>query len=194
MKWEFRLLDYFRSHRTKALDVLMPFFSYIGNVGIVWILISVTLTLIPATRFCGVCVLGGAFLASAFANLVVKPFAKRLRPFERRPDVGMLVRWRPHGSSFPSGHSTTSFGGALGGTLGFAWVFGGWIAAVASVLLFLLAINIAFSRMYLYLHFPTDVFVGAVVGLCFGAGVPFGAAALFGWLSTVLPAFFTAVW
>ena len=185
MQWEFRILDFFRKHHNSFFDRIMHFFSRIGNVGFVWHLISLLLVLAESTRLCGLCTFAGAMIASGFANLVVKPLANRARPFEQRPDVGMLVKRRPHGSSFPSGHATTSFGGAVGGTLGMLWTLGTVAAVWFAVFAFALAALISFSRIYLYVHFPTDVIVGVAIGTGFGFAVPYGVFYLYGMMLTL---------
>ena len=182
MAWEFRMLDWIRAHRTRILDVLMPFFTSIGNGGLVWHLLSLVLLVLAPFRAVGLCVFFSSMLASAFANLCMKPLAGRVRPWEHRPDVGLLTKKRPHGSSFPSGHATTSFGGAVGGTVGMAMAFGAvpaiWMGALAG----LVALCISYSRLYLYVHFPTDVFVGILVGVLFGLFIPRGVFPMYDYL------------
>ena len=101
-------------------------------------------------------------------NLVLKPLIGRLRPFVERPDVVLLIP-PPGDASFPSGHTAASFAAA------FALKASGsplWKPAL------LWALLIAFSRLYLYVHWPSDVLGGAVLGAVVGwLGAKLAAAA-----------------
>ena len=179
MQWEFRLLDRIQKHQNPFMDLFMPFCTKVGNGGFVWHLLSLLLILPPPTRLAGFCTFFAEIFAAGFANLIVKPAAARIRPCNRRPEVDVRLKKRPKDYSFPSGHSTTSFAGAVGGTVGMALSLGAVAAVVFGVLSVLLAACIAYSRMYLYVHYPTDVLCGVLLGIVFGATVPFGVAALY---------------
>ncbi len=136
----------------------MPFFTALGDVGLVWIVLIVTLLLIPLKRWHGLKVLL-AFLFSAFiGNILLKPIVARLRPFELNTVISLIID-KPSGYSFPSGHTITAFAAATAMFIGDKR-FG----SLALVLAFL----ISFSRLYLYVHFPSDVIAGAVLGIVSG--------------------------
>ena len=101
-------------------------------------------------------------------TLVLKPLIGRLRPFVERPDVVLLIP-PPGDASFPSGHTAASFAAV------FALKASGsplWKPAL------LWALLIAFSRLYLYVHWPSDVLGGAVLGAVVGwLGAKLAAAA-----------------
>ena len=90
---------------------------------------------------------------------ILKHLFARIRPFDVNPSIQLLVN-RPYGYSFPSGHTAASFASAS------ALCFTGrkklWIPA------FVLACVIAFSRLYLYVHYPTDILGGIAVGILAG--------------------------
>ncbi len=179
MHWEFKFLDWIRKHENKMLTAIMSFFTVIGNGGLVWFAITFAFFIIEPLRVNGISIFFSAFLASGFANLVIKPLFSRARPCDIREDENLIIGKRPSGHSFPSGHSTTSFGGAVGGLVDFAisggnnsvWIYGSIAIAIA--------LMIAFSRMYLYVHFPTDVFAGILIGSAFGVSVPFAVRAIY---------------
>ena len=185
MKWEFRLLDAIRKRHSRFWDRIMTFFTSICNAGLIWHVISLSLILWESTRFAGFCTFFSAIIASGFANLVVKPLVSRDRPCDRRPELPAKVKKKPHGSSFPSGHAATSVGGAVGGAIGLLWTMGGTPAIIFGAATGVLALLISYSRMYLYVHFPTDVLVGIALGVGFGIGVPYGVHYLYQFLLTV---------
>ncbi len=113
------------------------------------------------TRVCGFCVLAGLAVGALITNVTLKPLVARDRPFWVNDTVQLLVS-APKDFSFPSGHTQASFVAAAA-----IWMnHRKWGTAA-----FILAALIAFSRLYLYVHFPTDVLAGAVIGICVGIGV-----------------------
>jgi len=139
------------------LDAVMPVITALGNGGILFIAIAVVMLFFKRTRKTGLMIGCALILGLLVCNLTLKPLVARERPFTHRA-VELLVS-RPKDFSFPSGHTIAS--------LEFATVLflrerkAGIIALVAAVL-------ISFSRMYLYLHFPSDVFTSVVLGILFG--------------------------
>ena len=157
-----------------VLDTVMPVVTLLGDAGIFWIAIAVTLLFFKKTRRVGVG-MGIALLAGLLlCNLTLKPLCQRPRPYDYQYDVfGKLIPLlieRQHDFSFPSGHTIASFEAA-----GVIWLNSKkWgIAALA------LACLIAFSRLYLYVHYPTDVLFSVVLGI--------GLALLGNWLAHRIP-------
>ena len=125
----------------------MRFVTSLGNFSIAWVMLALVLILIPKTRKIGLC------------NVILKNIFVRPRPCDVNTAINLLIP-RPSGYSFPSGHTSASFAAVA------ALYFSGerkiWKAALA------LAILIAFSRMYLYVHYPTDVLGGIICGIICG--------------------------
>jgi undecaprenyl-diphosphatase len=106
----------------------------------------------------GVAMLCALVLDLFVCNIVLKPLVARIRPFDVNTAVQLLIA-RPTDYSFPSGHTTAAFAATS------ALYFSRrrlWIPALA------LAALIAFSRLYLYVHYPTDILAGIVVGIGVG--------------------------
>ena len=157
MNFEFLILDFIRDNLTSPfMDTLMKAITFLGNGGWIWIAFGVILSLIPKTRKIGFTVCLGLIFSLLVCNLTLKPLVARVRPYEIKEIV--LIIAKPHDYSFPSGHSSASFAGAVAIFLNNKkW---GSLAV-------LLAALIAFSRLYLYVHFPTDVIGGMILGsLC----------------------------
>lgn len=143
---------------TDWLDPIMKFFTLIGEYGAVWVIISIVLLLRRGTRPVGLYCAGALLLSVIFCNLLLKPLIMRPRPFIVNPDIILNVT-APWDYSFPSGHATTSFASATGLAAGRkSWGIAGYV----------LAVLISFSRMYFYLHFPSDIFVGVLLGISCG--------------------------
>ncbi|MCB7513484.1 MAG: phosphatase PAP2 family protein [Clostridiales bacterium] len=156
---EFMILDAIQTLRTPWLDGVMVFVSSLGNSGAVWIVLAAVLLALPKYRRLGVVVACALALDLVVCNLFLKPLIARPRPCDMNTAMDYLIA-RPHGWSFPSGHTAASFAAAS------ALWFGGsrlWIPCG------ILAVLIALSRLYLYVHFPTDVLGGAAVGILCGA-------------------------
>lgn len=152
---EFAVLDWIQATlRCGFLDAVMPAVSGLCNRGEIWILLAMVLLTIRQTRRQGAAVAVGLALDLVACNLLLKPLFGRVRPFAVNPAVTLLVR-APMDASFPSGHTAASFAAV------FAMKFSGsplWKPALA------LAATIAFSRLYLYVHWPSDVLGGVLLG------------------------------
>ena len=157
---ELGVLDWIQLHfHSDFLDLAMPCFTRLGDNGFLWILLGV-LFLIFAKRERST---GGQLLLSlvfsfVICNLILKNAVDRIRPCDLNTAVALLVQ-RPPDPSFPSGHTSASFA-AVTVLFRNRWR-GRWVALV-------LASLIAFSRLYLYVHFPTDVLGGLLTGLLSG--------------------------
>jgi len=133
------------------MDKVMVISSYLGNDGIIWIIIALILIINKKYRRIGFMVLGALILSFILDEGILKHVFKRIRP----SSVNLLIA-KPLSYSFPSGHATTSF--AVAGVL--AKHFSKY-----RFCFFSLAFLIAFSRLYLYVHYPTDILAGIVLGL-----------------------------
>ena len=156
---EIEILNLIQHLRTPFLDEAMRFVTSLGNFSIAWIMLALVLILIPKTRKIGLVVMVAVVLDSVLCNVILKNIFVRPRPCDVNTAINLLIP-RPSGYSFPSGHTSAAFAAVA------ALYFSGerkiWKAALA------LAILIAFSRMYLYVHYPTDVLGGIICGIICG--------------------------
>lgn len=152
---EFAILDWIQQHlRCGFLDTVLPAVSWICNHGEVWIILAAVLLLRKRDRWVGVSVALALVLDLVCCNLILKPLVDRVRPFAVNTAVELLTA-PPAGRIVPSGHTAASFAAV------FALKASGsrlWKPALV------LAAAIAFSRLYLYVHWPSDVLFGAVLG------------------------------
>lgn len=139
-------------------DVWTPFWkaiTFLGNGGWFWIVLAIVLLFRPSTRKAGFLSLLSMGTGALITNLLLKPMVARTRPYEAIPDVILLIG-RQHDYSFPSGHTCASFACAL-----ILWkMFPGKKGIFAVIL----AVCIAFSRLYVGVHYPSDVLGGFFVG------------------------------
>lgn len=156
---DFSILDLIRENLScAALDAVMPIITFLGRGGLLWIVAAVIMLFTRGCRKNGVMMCVGLLLCVLVGNLLLKNIVARDRPCWINEDVIMRVAI-PKDYSFPSAHSMTSFAAAVvlfhtDKRLGIAG--------------FVMAALIAFSRLYLYVHFPTDVFAGALLGIALG--------------------------
>lgn len=153
-------MSFFQTHlRTPAGDAVFPVITYLGEAGAVWLLLALFFLCRKSSRRCGLlmlCAVAGGFL---FGEMFLKNIVCRARPFQMFPGYTNPLISPPSGFSFPSGHSCSSFAAAT--------VLVGCFKkrAIPAVLL---AALIAFSRIYLFVHWPTDVLAGILLGVLFG--------------------------
>lgn len=160
MSIEFTILDFIQNNlRTPIGDIIMPFISSFGDGGKIWIIIAVVLLIKPDTRKAGGTVLLAIGIDVVLCNGILKPMIARIRPCDVNTAIHLLVP-RPDDFSFPSGHTAASFAAAS------ALYFEGVKRLCKPA--FLLAVLIAFSRLYLYVHYPTDVLAGIAIGVLAG--------------------------
>lgn len=151
---DFCILDFIQSHiRCGFLDILMPYITRLGDGGVLWIILGAALLIFPKTRRCGASILIGLLLSLLICNAFLKPLVARPRPCVLRPVSDMLIAV-PKDYSFPSGHTAAAFITAL--TIWLSFKKAGAVMLAAAAL-------IAFSRMYLYVHYPTDVLGGIIL-------------------------------
>ena len=153
----------------KALDVFMPLVTMLGDAGLFWIAIAVVLLIFPKTRKIGLSMGAALLIGLVVCNLTLKPLMARIRPYDYQLEhfgkqITLLVA-TPHDYSFPSGHTLASFEAAIALTI-YNRKWG--IPAIV------LAAVIAFSRLYLYVHYPTDVLFSLLISV--------GIAFLASWL------------
>lgn len=160
---DFAVLEFIQDKlRCGFLDAVMPLITHLGDKGIIWLITAAVLLCFREYRRCAVTLLLGLLAGVIIGNLIMKNIFDRSRPCWLEPVENMLVAV-PKDYSFPSGHTMSSTIAAAVLMLRDRRI--GVTAAVLAVL-------IAFSRLYLYVHFPTDVLGGAAAGIA----VAFGAS------------------
>lgn len=157
------ILDWIAEHlHCGFLDTVMPVITALGNGGIFWIALAVVLIITPTYRKAGLSMGLALLIGLLVCNLTLKPLVARIRPYDYQlahfgKNISLLIA-APHDFSFPSGHTIASFEGAVALLLHHRKL--GIPATVLAVL-------IAFSRLYLYVHYPTDVLTSVVLGIGF---------------------------
>ena len=156
---ELKVLDFIQGNfQCRFLDVFFSTVTKLADSGIFWILLAVMFLFFKKTRKTGL-MMGVALLCGLIVgNLTLKPLIGRIRPYDLNPGVSLLID-KLHDFSFPSGHTLSSFEGAT-------------VLLIRDkrfgIPAMILAAIIALSRLYLYVHYPTDVLAGAVLGITFG--------------------------
>ena len=142
--------------RTDMLTPFMKIVTFLGNGGWFWILCAVVLLAVPKTRKTGYAAVLSLIFGVIVTNLLLKNIVARPRPFA---EIGALIPLiaKPTDFSFPSGHTTASFAVAL--------VMLRMLPKKIGIPAVVLAALVAFSRLYLGVHYPTDVLAGFVVAL-----------------------------
>lgn len=143
--------------RGPVLNPILQFITHLGDAGFIWIVIAVLCLIRRSTRRCGVTMLIALLLGLLIGNVLLKNLIARPRPFITYEELVPLIS--QSGWSFPSGHSLSSFTAATA-------VF--YHHKKAGILCYLLAAAIAFSRLYVGVHYPSDVVCGALIGIIIG--------------------------
>lgn len=140
-------------------DWMTPFWVFItslGNKGWFWLAVFALMLIPRRTRKIGIMALLALSIGFLITNLALKNLVARIRPYETVEGLKLLIA-RQSDFSFPSGHACASFAAA---SVYFRKLPQKWgISAVV------LAALIAFSRLYVGVHYPTDVLAGAVIGI-----------------------------
>lgn len=143
--------------RNGVTDKFFSVITYVGEKGIFWILLAIVLIFIPKTRKCGIMMLTALTIGFLTGECLTKNLVCRERPFIYFGwDTADLLIKAPSGYSFPSGHTCSSFAASTS-------IFMNnkkWGTAAL-----VLAACIAFSRVFLFVHFPSDIIVGILWGL-----------------------------
>ncbi|MEG0376978.1 MAG: phosphatase PAP2 family protein [Eubacterium sp.] len=152
------ILLWLQSHLHYAiLDPIFKTITMLGDDGFIWIVLTLILLFRKDTRYAGMVMALSLAFSLLFVNIGIKPLVDRPRPYEVYPFN--LIIAPPPGSSFPSAHSSASFAAAWAyfitrkNKMRYAWL--------------VLAVAISFSRLYLFVHYPTDVLSGIALGILF---------------------------
>lgn len=154
-KFDENVLNLFAKIQTPILNKIMVILTVMGNGGTVWLLISIPMLINYSSRIRGIKLIVSLGLAGFLGEIVIKRLVCRIRPSEDLEPEELLIK-RPKTYSFPSGHTASSVAAALTISCCFPYL---------TVPAFLLASLIAVSRLYLQVHYPSDVLAGATLGV-----------------------------
>jgi len=160
---DFQILYWIQEHlRNGVFDAVMPYITHLGSAGIIWIVTAFIMITSRKYRNTGIMILIGMFLGLIVTNFLLKNVVARERPCWIDTEISMLIAI-PKDFSFPSGHTTSSVIASM-------MIFHG--DKKSGVIAWIVAVLIIFSRMYLFVHFPTDILCGAVIGVVIGMITP----------------------
>ena len=180
VSFDLPILDWIQAHlQCTFLDKAMPIVTLFGDGGVFWILVAVSLLFFAKYRKTGFSMGMALILGLLVCNIILKPQVARIRPYnfqlqEYGREITLLVKGL-NDYSFPSGHTIASFEACT-----VLMLHDKRLGIPATIL----AILIAFSRLYLYVHYPTDVIFSIIVGTAFA----FIGNALAGKIADRLPA------
>lgn len=144
--------EYFSS---PLMDSIMIFITNLGNRGFIWIIIGIILLISKKYRKIGLAMLIALAVTSLIGEVFIKNIIQRPRAFTTFPDIEIIIK-APLSYSFPSGHTASSFAAAV--------VLGYYIKNWKYLFYFFAAL-VAFSRLYLFVHYPSDIIGGIALGV-----------------------------
>ena len=149
-----------QSIRFDGLTQLMALISALGNHAFIWLALGVVMLLFPEKRSTGMLVIAAVAVCYVASEIVLEPLVHRVRPCDAGIGVTAVMGVSHNGFSFPSGHSISSFASAM--------VIALMLGKRYGVPAFIGAFVIAFSRLFLGVHYPSDVVISAAMGVLIG--------------------------
>jgi len=171
VSFDLPILDWIQANlQSSLLDTIMPIITLFGDAGIFWMVCATLLLFTRKHRRTGLGMWFAMAMGLLICNIIMKPAIGRIRPYDFQIQElgktwndlllgGKLLVETPHDFSFPSGHTIASFEAST------VLLINSKLMGIPAVIL---AILIAFSRMYLYVHYPTDVIFSVFAGILFG--------------------------
>ncbi len=151
------LTDLFLPLHCDFLNIVFILITTVFNNGYLPITVGIVLLFFPKHRNMGLRILIALLLGLIIGNLILKPLIARIRPFEYM-DISLMIP-KPKDFSFPSGHTQAAF----------AFASSIYISnKKTGIFMYVVAVLVALSRMYLMVHYPTDVLCGIVLGISYG--------------------------
>jgi undecaprenyl-diphosphatase len=158
-RFDLAAFRWLRAHHSPLLDSIMAGLSDIARGGAIWIALACLVALLQPRRWRAVVqVVLAIVVAFLLTDYLAKPYFNRSRPFEMDAS-SRVYGYKPTTRSFPSGHSAS----AIAGVCALAR-----LAPEARSIFWIFAALVAFSRVYLGVHYPADVIAGALLGLAVG--------------------------
>lgn len=163
--FELKILDFIQENiKCDFLDWFMPLITKLGDGGVFWIVIAIVLLFFKKYRKTGAMMGVALLLGLLVGNLTLKPLVGRIRPYDMPgTSIDLLVEGLSD-KSFPSGHTLASFEGAV------VLLLNDKRLGIPAIII---AVLVALSRLYLYVHYPSDVLAGAVLGSLFAFAAVF---------------------
>ena len=163
VSFDLPILDWIQANlQSPLMDKIMPIITLFGEGGIFWIAWAVLMLVIPKTRKIGIGMIIALLMGLLVCNVTLKPLVARIRPYDlQEQEFGIFINLlieRQHDFSFPSGHTIASFEAAV------VLLKNSKKMGIPALIL---AILVSFSRLYLYVHYPSDVIVSVVLGTLF---------------------------
>jgi len=162
ISFDLPILDWIQANlQSGFMDKFMPFITVFGDAGIFWMICAAVLFIFPKTRKTGLGMAIAMMIGLLVCNVTLKPLVARIRPYDLQAELGVTIRLlceAQHDFSFPSGHTIASFEAAV------VLLKNSKKMGIPAMIL---AVLISFSRMYLYVHYPTDVFASIILGTLF---------------------------
>lgn len=155
---ELQFLNWLQSIRTPFFDKFFSVYTTLGNHAEIWLLIILILFFVKKRKEAAILAVAAIIIEIFVVSLVLKPLISRPRPFMFNDTINLLIKV-PGGSSFPSGHSASS--------LAVAMILYKENIKYKKTIMFA-ALLMAFSRLYVYVHYPSDVIVGILAGIVIG--------------------------
>ena len=156
------VLDWIQANMQSGfMDKFMPFITKFGDHGTFWMIVAALLFLFPKTRKTGLGMAIAMMIGLLVCNVTLKPLVGRIRPYDLQAELGVTIQLlgeRMHDFSFPSGHTIASFEAAV------VMLKNSKKLGIPAMIL---AVLISFSRLYLYVHYPTDVIASIILGTLF---------------------------
>ena len=162
ISFDLPVLDWIQANMQSGfMDKFMPFITKFGDHGTSWMIVAALLFLFPKTRKTGLGMAIAMMIGLLVCNVTLKPLVGRIRPYDLQAELGVAIQLlgeRMHDFSFPSGHTIASFEAAV------VMLKNSKKLGIPAMIL---AVLISFSRLYLYVHYPTDVIASIILGTLF---------------------------
>ena len=162
ISFDLPVLDWIQANMQSGfMDKFMPFITVFGDAGIFWMICAALMLIFPKTRRIGLGMALAMVMGLVVCNMTLKPLVARIRPYDLQAELGVTIKLlceAQHDFAFPSGHTIASFEAAVVILKN---------SKKMGIPAMILAVLISFSRLYLYVHYPTDVLASIILGTIF---------------------------